>query len=121
MPYEFYKVLHLTGIFLLISGMMAVFFVIWSGGVLQGKVKSVAFALHGLGLVFILVSGFGLLARLGMAQAMPVWVYYKMGIWAFFALGISVLKRKSQIGLPMYLALLGGYLLAAYIGVYKPA
>lgn len=120
MSYEFYKFLHLTGIFLLISGLMGVFFTVWSGQNLTGKIKSASFALHGLGLVFILVSGFGLLAKLGLAREMPTWAYAKLGLWAVFALIISLLKRKSHIGMPLYVLLLVCYCAAAYIGIYKP-
>ena len=71
-------------------------------------------------LVFILVSGFGLLAKLGLAREMPAWAYAKLSLWVVFALIISLLKRKSQIGMPIYILLLACYAAAAYIGVYKP-
>ncbi len=121
MSYEFYKFLHLIGFFLLISGLMGVYFTVWNKGQFQGKVKTVSFALHGTGLLVILVSGFGLLARLGFIQQMPTWIYFKIAIWIFFALAISLLKRKGQLGMPLYLLLLAAYAFAAYLGVYKPA
>ena len=121
MSYEFYKIAHLLGIFLLTSGLMGVFFTVWAGSPLQGKVKSASFALHGTGLLIMLVSGFGLLARMGLVGAMPTWVYLKLGLWAFFAVAVSVLKRKGHLGMPLYLLLLAGYFCAAYIGVIKPA
>lgn len=121
MSYEFYKLLHLIGFFLLISGLMGVFFTVWTGGKLQGKVKSASFALHGTGLLVILVSGFGLLARLGMAQQMPTWIYFKIAIWVFFGVAITLLKRKGHLGMPLYILLLSAYAFAAYLGVYKPA
>lgn len=121
MSYEFYKIAHLLGIFLLTSGLMGVFFTVWSGTAFQGKIKSMSFALHGIGLLIMLVSGFGLLARMGLVAGLPTWVYFKLGLWAFFALAISVLKRKGHLGMPLYLVLLAGYFCAAYIGVIKPA
>lgn len=120
MSYEFYKISHLLGIFLLVSGLMGVFFTIWAGTPLQGKVKSASFALHGTGLLIMLVSGFGLLARMGLVQGLPTWVYFKLALWAFFALAVSILKRKGHLGMPLYLLLLAGYFCAAYIGVMKP-
>jgi hypothetical protein len=120
MSYEFYKITHLLGIFLLTSGLMGVYFTVCTGAPLQGKVKTTSFALHGLGLLIMLVSGFGLLAKMGLARDMPTWVYYKLGLWAFFALAISVLKRKGHLGMPLYLLLLAGYFCSAYIGVMKP-
>lgn len=120
MPYELYKVIHLLGLFLLISGLITAFTLTSNGHALAGKVKTFAFALHGLGLVLILVSGFGLLARLGLAREMPVWAYIKLGVWGVFALYISVIKRKGQIGWPLYVSMLSVFLVAAYLAVYKP-
>ena len=121
MPYEFYKVLHLTGIFLLISGLVAAYTTTWSGHTLSGKIRTFAFSMHGFGLLLVLVSGFGLLARLGLAQGMPVWAYVKLGVWGAFALAISLLKRKGQLGWPLYSLLVIIYLVAVYSAVYKPA
>ncbi len=120
MPYELYKVIHLLGLFLLISGLITAFTLTSNGHALAGKVKTFAFALHGLGLVLILVSGFGLLARLGLAREMPVWAYIKLIIWGVYALYISVIKRKGQIGWPLYVSMLSVFLVAAYLAVYKP-
>lgn len=120
MPYEVYKVLHLVGIFLLISGLMGVFIPVWMGQGLTGQIKKFSFSLHGLGLFLILLSGFGLLARLGLAREMPMWVYVKLAAWGLFALSISVLKRKGRIGWPLYIGLLTIFLVAAYTAVYKP-
>lgn len=120
MSYEFYKFLHLVGIFLLMTGLMGVYFTVWSGSSFQGSVKKFSFAMHGLGLLIVLVSGFGLLARLGLTSGLPTWVFVKLGVWAFFAIAISLLKRKGQIGWPLYALLLLGYGLAAYMAVYKP-
>lgn len=120
MPYEFYKVLHLTGIFLLISGLIAAYGATAYGHSLSGKIKTFSFATHGVGLLFILVSGFGLLARLGLAKEMPTWAYVKFAIWGLFAIFISILKRKGQLGWPLYVAMLSIFLFAAYTAVYKP-
>ncbi len=119
--YEFYKVLHLIGFFLLLTGLLGVFFTVWSKQPFQGKIKTFSFALHGTGLLFVLVSGFGLMARLGYIQFIPAWVYVKIAIWMGFAIVISLLKRKGHLGLPLYILLLIGYLAASYMAVYKPA
>lgn len=118
--YEIYKIMHLTGIFLLVSGLVGLMALVWSGHGANGKVKTFAFITHGVGLLFILVSGFGLLARLGMAREMPTWVYVKLVIWAIFGGAIAILKRKGQIGWPLYFAMMAIFILAAYLGIYKP-
>jgi hypothetical protein len=120
MPYEIYKMLHLAGLFLLISGLISAYTVTSSGSALVGKIRNFSFAMHGLGLVLILVSGFGLLARLGLAREMPTWAYVKFGIWGVFAIFISVLKRKGQLGWPLYVIMLSVFLFAAWLATYKP-
>ena len=120
MPYEIYKILHLVGIFMLVSGLVGMFALTWAGHPVSGKAKSFAFITHGTGLLFMLVSGFGLLARLGLVREMPSWVYVKLVIWAIFGGTIALLKRKGQIGWPLYFAMLAVFIVAAYFGVYKP-
>jgi hypothetical protein len=120
MPYEFYKFLHFFGLFLLISGLMGVFVTTWNGQQLVGRIKVFSFSLHGLGLFLILLSGFGLLARLGLAREMPTWAYVKLAIWGTLALFVSLLKRKGHLGWPIYLTLLTVLLFAAYTATYKP-
>lgn len=119
-PYEIYKILHLVGIFMLTTGLIGVLTLAWAGHGVTGKVKTFAFITHGTGLFFLLLSGFGLLARLGLAREMPSWVYTKLLIWAIFGGFIALLKRKGQIGWPLYFVMLAIFIVAAYFGVYKP-
>lgn len=122
MPYEIYKILHLVGIFLLTSGLVGILALVWSGHGPSGKVKTFAFITHGVGLALLLVSGFGLLARIGIPQGsgMPFWIYVKLVIWLIFGGLIALLKRKGQIGWPLYFVLIAIFTTAAYFGVYKP-
>lgn len=122
MPYEIYKILHLTGIFLLTSGLVGMLVLAWSGHQIAGKVKTFAFVTHGVGLLFMLVSGFGLLARMGFMhdQGLPTWVYVKLTIWLVMGGIISLLKRKGKLGWPLYFLLMAIFITAAYFGVYKP-
>lgn len=120
MSYEFYKIVHLIGIVLVLTGLTGLLTVKMSGGVLEGASKKLVFMAHGIGLVLVLVSGFGLLARLGLAQAMPGWVFGKLAIWLIFGGSIALLKRKSQIGAPLYFLLLAIFTVASYLAVVKP-
>ena len=65
MPYEFYKILHLTGLVLLFSGLVSLLTLKAIGAEVNGAAKKFSFIAHGIGLFLILLSGFGLLARLG--------------------------------------------------------
>ena len=51
MSYEIYKIIHLVAIVLLFSGLVGLLTVQMNGGVLVGKVKSMVFLSHGVGLM----------------------------------------------------------------------
>ncbi|HWP57683.1 MAG TPA: hypothetical protein VNL14_07340 [Candidatus Acidoferrales bacterium] len=77
---------------------------------------------HGLGLLIALVSGFGLLARLGIdhGAAWPLWVWAKIGIWVVLgALPAVIARYRQQAALFWWLVpLLAGA--AAYLAITKP-
>lgn len=74
--------------------------------------------LHGLGLLLILVSGFGLMAKLGIPMTMGFF-HVKLLLWLLLGASFA-LVRKPRFSQPLLLALplLGG--IAAYMGIFKP-
>lgn len=107
---EFYKLLHLIGLMTLFSSL---------AGTWGGRQHKLLGALHGVALVVILVSGFGMLARLGYFHAgLPVWAYVKLAVWLAFGGLIAVVKRKPSPIVLLGLIALGG--LAGFFGIYKP-
>ncbi len=120
MPYEFYKVLHFIGLILTLSGLVGLMSsFLAQPGEISKKLRILWMALHGTGLLIILVSGFGLAARLNYIAQLPDWVKVKVGIW--FIIGVIViLIRKARpfikIWLPLVLAL---FTFAAYLAVNK--
>lgn len=119
MSYTFYKVLHLLG-------MMMVFLSL-GGALVRSRFpeqttswKKLIAINHGIGLLLLLVAGFGLLARLNIFWPMPVWALVKIVIWLAIGGLIALINRKPEAGTVWwYLALLLG-LLAAYLALYKP-
>ncbi len=121
MSYELYKVLHLVGIVLLFSGLVSVLTIKLSGAALEGKQKKFAFMTHGIGLLLILISGFGLMARLGLVQEFPKWIFIKLSIWLFMGLVLALIKRKAQDhAFKLYTILLSVFMVAAYVAITKP-
>lgn len=120
MSYEVYKIIHLVGIVLVLTGLTGMLSVKMAGANLEGATRRLVFLSHGIGLLFVLVSGFGLLARLNMAQSMPNWVFGKIAIWLIFGGVAAVIKRKAKVGTFNYLALVGIFAVAAYLAVAKP-
>ena len=118
--YETYKIIHLIAIVLLFSGLVGLLTIQMSGGALVGRVRSMVFASHGIGFLLLLVSGFGLAARLGLFSSLPGWVFAKIGVWLVLGGAIAVVKRKGMIGLPLFLILIGLFAATAIIAITKP-
>ncbi len=111
--YETYKVLHLASIFIFLT----------SASVLllarpAGKTWKI---LTGVSSLFILIAGFGLLARLGMTSGIPNWAIAKIVIWLVVTgLGHLVAKRFPEQALKAYWVTLVLATLAAWLAISKP-
>jgi hypothetical protein len=121
--YEAYKVLHLLGVVCVFAALGGVAVHAGNGGQRQGNaLRRVISGLHGLGLLVIIVAGFGLLARLELVSAgLPMWAYGKLALWLVAGALLAIPYRRPaaargtlMIGLP----LLGA--IAAWLAVYKP-
>jgi hypothetical protein len=119
--YSVYKLLHVFGILLLFLALGGISVHAANGG---ERARNVARGLvglfHGLGLVIILVGGFGMLARLGIMGAIPAWIWPKVVIWLLMGAAVIVPYRRPEWSKPMLfvLPLLGT--LAAFFAIYKP-
>ncbi len=111
--YEIYKVIHLSSLALLLTGFAVQFF----------GVKTKAFKiLTGVATLFVLVSGMGLMARLGIGhgQAWPVWIFVKFAIWFIIGVGSAVVvKRAPQLGSISYMIMMILFVLAAVTANFK--
>lgn len=119
MSYTAYKLIHIIGILFLFTAAGGVALYAANGGTKGNNVGRVwVSAIHGLTLVLILVSGFGLVARLG--TGFQAWVWAKVALW-FVIGGIALMPlRKQSLGLPFLvgLPLLGA--VAAFLALFKP-
>ena len=111
MTIQFYTWLHLAGIGLVLLA---------TGGLAQGrdagrKLLTIA---HGVGLLLILVGGFGLLARYAIHWPWPSWVFVKIVIWLAFGASLGLLKRLPHLQTPIWWAAWVLFLIAAYLGVH---
>jgi len=115
--YEFYKVLHLSGILMLFLSMGGA---VIRSAINPGNDKLEKFILmnHGISLLIIVVAGFGLLAKLGMI--FTGWVVTKIIIWLLMgALIVLIKKMHGKHSTLWFIVLLLG-VCAAYLAIYKP-
>ncbi len=121
MSYEVYKIIHLVGIVLLFSGLTGLLAIQMSTGKLEGKAKSLVFMSHGIGLLLILVAGFGMMARKGLISSIPGWIYAKLFIWLILGGILALVKRKGQLlGGKLFAVMLILFIAAAYLAIYQP-
>jgi hypothetical protein len=116
-----YKVLHVLGSLFLFTALGAMLLAARDrDGTPAGR--KLAGMTHGLGLVVLLVSGFGMLAKLAISNpaAWPLWLWLKLVIWLAFGAVLVVIRRAPNLtGLLWWiLPVLGA--LAAYLALYKP-
>ena len=111
--YEIYKILHLLSLALLLTGLSLQFF---------GHRTRAFKILTGVATLFVLVSGMGLLARVGIqhAEPWPLWVRTKVAIWLLIGVGGAIVaKRFPQHGKLAYPVMLALFTLAAVMALYK--
>jgi hypothetical protein len=71
-------------------------------------------------MLLMAVSGFGMLAKLGLMAALPGWAYVKMLIWLLLGGAVTLVKRKAGWGLSLLSGLALLATLAAYMAIVKP-
>lgn len=114
MSYETYKIIHFFSIIALFLSIGAL---LTTSG--NKKQKKWIMSLHGLATLSLLVSGFGLIARLKMSS-FPLWLNLKLCIWLILSVLIPVLvsRKMSKKGICLLVFLSG--LGAVCLAVLKP-
>ena len=119
MSYEFYKIVHLFGISLVVMALGGILLFTINGGTkVSNSFRKGAMMTHGIGLLLVLVGGFGLLARLGI-HAIPMWAALKLLIWALFGAFVG-LAYKPNLARKVWLVVPVLVVCAAALAITKP-
>lgn len=96
--YQLYNLLHILGIVLVFMAIGGLAFHGANGGTKEtNKVRGLVMATHGVGLLLILVAGFGMLARTRpMGAGFPGWLHPKLLIWVLIGAAPAILNRKPE-------------------------
>jgi hypothetical protein len=119
MRYNLYKLAHLVGLMTLFTGLAGLLWMNMVGARDEKRAKRAAAIFHGVGLVLILVSGFGMLPMWS-ATGFPLWAVAKILVWLALGGAIALANRKSHLGWPVAVAFIAMGAASAYLGLYKP-
>lgn len=123
LPYSLYKIVHILGIALALVSLGGLLVHALNGGQKHDNAaRRLLIVMHGTGALFVLVGGFGLLARIGFAHGsgFPLWLWVKLALWATLAAIVILPYRAPQAARPLLVALPLLAMLAAAMAVYKP-
>ncbi|MCG9894010.1 MAG: hypothetical protein MH204_00860, partial [Fimbriimonadaceae bacterium] len=81
LSYQFYHFFHLGGLATVLLALGAMPFVMLAPEEKRKGLRRPLGILHGVALAIMVISGFGLLARLGITDGLPLWVILKLGVW----------------------------------------
>ena len=116
LDYNVYKIIHIVGLVLVFLGIGAVLL----GARDSGRPPRSAAALHGIGLLVMLVGGFGMMARLEIEFPWPVWLFGKLGVWIVLAIMPVLARRGVARGAVGVLLAIGLVAASAWLAIYKP-
>lgn len=120
MSYQFYKVLHFIGIFLILISLGGMIFQMISGASRAFNGRKLAAALHGAGLLITFIAGFGLMAKLGIMASWPSWIFGKLAIWLVLGLMPLPIYRAPKKAKAVLAATLTLVAIAAWFATFKP-
>lgn len=121
--YVIYKLLHILGIALTVSGLAGLAVHGINGGTRENNPSRKLMAMaHGIGMLLLLVAGFGLAAakyNSPNAFALP-WVHPKLLVYLLLGAAPALLNRKPQSGRWMFWAVPLLVVVAGYFAIAQP-
>jgi len=119
-----YKVVHLLGIFLLMTALGGLAIHAANGGVRRESLtRRLVSGTHGIAVFLIPLGGFGMLARLGAPAGfgLPGWIWAKLAIWVLLGAVAIVPYRRPQFARAVFVAVPTLALVAAIVALTKPS
>ena len=122
MSYTAYKLIHFLGIFTLLTTVASSAVHVLRGGTrADHPYRRLLLPVNALAAFFVLLGGFGMLARLGVSHAgLPGWIWLKLSIWVLFLGALRLVFRDAAFARALLVALPLFAVLAAAIALYKP-
>jgi len=123
MPHSIYLIIHVIGLALTVQAVgMAVVSAsrATEPDAGEGSDRKIIAMFHGIGLILLVLGGFGMLARLGIMFPWPIWIWVKLIVWITFgASTVMIRKRPETARLWMFLAVVL-VAISATMAIMKP-
>lgn len=115
---SFYKMLHLSGLFILMMSLGALCFIPKNTFDPQQRgTRKLLAALNGIAALVVFVAGFGMMAKLKI-HPWPLWFYYKVFVWIMFSMSPFFAKLWSPRIVILFYSFLA--VLTVYVITVKP-
>ena len=114
-----YNVLHILGILLAFTALGGAILRALAGTGEDAPGRKLIGITHGVALLLILVSGFGMHAKLGHGWD-QLWVWAKLVIWLLIGASIAVIRRMPDQAKVFWFALPVLGAAAGYLAIFKP-
>jgi hypothetical protein len=117
-----YRFIHFIGIVVLFLALGGTILQVVNGGTREtNRWRKPIAIVHGLALFVILLGGFGMMARMGVAHGgFPGWIWGKLAIWLFLGLAIVLPYRVAASAKPLAFVVPTLGALAAWFAIFKP-
>ena len=111
MPYEFYKILHISFLFFMISSLTILFLT-------EGSKK--ASIVYGISTLLLFVAGFGLLHKTK-TSIFTTWVLLKLLIWVILSVAAPIAaKRFKSSKYKLFYLFFSLTILGTFLAIFKP-
>jgi hypothetical protein len=119
-PFLIYKNLHLIGVFMILVALGGLILHQINAGIQEQVWRRPVAITHGIGMVLVLVSGFGMLAQRAIFWPWPGWVVGKIIIWLIFGVLVAVIGRTPTLAKPWWWITIVLGAIAAYLALNQP-
>jgi hypothetical protein len=119
-PLVVYKNLHLIGVFMILVALGGLILQQINAGAREQVWRRPVAITHGIGVVLVLVSGFGMLAQAGIFWPWPGWVVGKIIIWLIFGALVALIGRTPILAKPLWWTTIVLAAIAAYLALNRP-
>jgi uncharacterized membrane protein SirB2 len=116
---EVYKVIHILGLSLVVLSLGGILGHVANGGTkASNALRKLTAISHGVGLLLLLISGFGMLA-IYKIHSFPTWVVGKLLVWILLGAFVAIVYKRQALAKKLWFAVPLLVLVATVLAIFK--